>query len=141
MTWAPQETQKVFFEILSQDAALQSLLQGTPQDTKIYDRVPQEKAFPFVTIGDMVWDDRGNHTWDGWKGILTINVWYREPSAGRKQVQNMQKRIDELIHKQEPCIDGWNVVSLRRASANILLDPDNITLHGIQKYNLLLGEA
>lgn len=141
MTWAPQETQKVIYEILSQDSDLQTLLGGTSTDKKVYDRVPQEKSYPFVTIGDMQWDDRGNHTWEGWQGLLTINVWYREPNAGRKGVQEIQKRIDELVHKTDPCIDGWNIVVLRRSSVNIVMEPDNITLHGIQKFNLMLGEA
>lgn len=140
-TWAQTETQKVIYEVLSQDAALQTLLGGTAQDKKVYDRVPQEKAFPFVTIGDVTWDERGNQTWEGWKGLITINVWYREPKAGRLGVQLIQKRIDELLHRQDPCVEGWNIVDLRRSSINIVIDPDNITIHGISKYNLYLGEA
>jgi hypothetical protein len=141
MTWAPQETQKVIYDLLSTDATLQTLIGGTVGDTRIYDRVPNEKDPPFVTIGDISYSDRGNHTWEGLTAEVTINVWYREPNAGRKQVQNIQKRIDELLHKSEPCIEGWNIVSFRRSTINILLDPDNITFHGIQKFNLLIGEA
>lgn len=137
MTWAPSETQKVIFEILSTDVALTALLGAN----KIFDRVPQEQPFPFVTIGDLQGTDRGNHTWEGWAFELTINVWYREQNAGRKGVQAIQKRIDELLHKQDPCIDGWNIVKLRRSTVNVVIDPDQITIHGIQKFNIMLGEA
>lgn len=146
MTWAPQEAQKTFYIILSTDADLQTLIGGTghlpvPGPSKIYDRVPNELPFPFITIGDMQWEDRGNHTLEGLRADLIINVWYREPGAGRKAVQAIQKRIDELIHKTDPCIEGWNIVGLRRSTVNIVIDPDNITLHGIQKFNLMIGEA
>jgi len=146
VTWGPQETQIKIYEILSTDADLQILLGGdghlpTPTNTKVFDRVRNEQAFPFITIGDMAWQDRGNHTHEGLRAEITINVWYREPGAGRKQVQLIQKRIDELLHKSEPCIEGWNIVGFRRSSINILMDPDNITLHGIQKFNLMIGEC
>lgn len=137
MTWAPQEIQKVLFTTLNGDAALTTLLGGN----KVFDRVPDELPFPFITIGDIIIDDRGNHTWEGLSATITINSWYREANAGRKKVQEIQNRIDQLIHKQDPCIEGWNVVSLRRGPANILIEDDNITIHGVQKFNLLIGEA
>ena len=145
-TWGPGETQQTIYEVLSTDETLQDLIGGLghktiPGDSKIYDRVPNEKNYPYITIGDIQWADRGNHTWEGWRAVLTVNVWYRDPGAARKAVQAIQKRIDELIHKTEPCIEGWNIVGLRRSTSNIIIEPDNITLHGIQKFNLMIGEA
>lgn len=135
MTWGPQETQKTIFDTLSNDATLTALLGAS----KIFDHVPDNTPFPFVTIGDMVWEDRGNHTWDGLTGRLQINVWYRAPGRGRKNVQEIQKRIDELLHSQDVCIDGWDIISLRRSTLEILIEPDNVTLHGVQIFNLLIG--
>lgn len=141
MTWGPQETQKTVYEILTTDTALQTLLGGSVGNLKVYDFVPDNQIFPFIVISDPASTDRGNHSWEGLSVDLTINVWYRAPGRGRLKVQEIQKRIDELLHNTEPCIDGWNIVVLRRASVNIVTEEDNVTLHGIQKFKLFIGEA
>ena len=140
MTFAPQEIQKTLYTVLSTDSALQTLLGGGASDKKVYDRVPQEQTFPFVTIGEIMNVDRGSHNTEGYSNTITIHVWDQGLNAGRKQVQTIQKRIDELLHNQEPSISGWDVVCFRRSSSNVLIDPDNITFHGVQIFNLLTGE-
>lgn len=138
MLFAPQSTQKTIFETLNNDSALQTLLGGA---NKVFDRVPDNQPFPFITIGDGVWNNRDNESTDGLGVDLVINTWYREPGLGRLKVQEIQKRIDELIHRKEPCIEAWNIVSLSRGTINIILDPDNMTLHGIQTFKLMIGES
>lgn len=135
MSWAPTETQKTIFTILSGDPTLAGLL-GAGQ--RIFDNVPENQAYPYVTMQLKPWANRANTTWDGWEGDLTLNVWCR--ASGDLQVQTIQKRIDELLNNVDPCIDGWSVVSLRRTVLDILQDPDGVTLHGIQKFNLKIGE-
>lgn len=139
MTWAPLETQKTLFEELSGDAVLTTLLGAN----KIFDSaaVPQNSAYPYVTIGDGAMTDRSNHTWRGYSSDLTIHVWYREDGRGRKKVQQIQAEIDRILHTVDICIDGWNIVSFRQKLVDVIVDSDNVTLHGIQTFNLLLGEA
>lgn len=141
MLFAPQSTQKTIYEILSTDAALQTLIGGTVGDPKIYDFVPDNKVFPFITIGEGPWTDRGNHTTEGLQTDFVVNVWYRAPGRGRLKVQEIQKRIDELMHKSDPCIEDFNVIVLRRKLIDILIDPDNVTLHGVQTFKLMIGES
>ncbi len=129
--------QKTIFDVLSGDATLTGLLGAN----KILDRVPDTKAYPYVTIGDISTSDRGNHTWDGILSTLIINVWSREPGRGRKDMQAIQTRIDQLLHKQDVCIEDWNIVSFRRVNCNIVVEADNVTYHGVQSFNLLLGEV
>ena len=138
MTWAPQETQKTVFEILSNDVALQGLLGGP---NKIFDHVPDNFPFPYITIDPKDFSDRSNHTYRGFSAPLQIDVWYRGPGRGRKEVQTIQKRIDELLHAQDICIEGWNIISSRVVTTGVIKDEDNVTLHGYQIFNLLLGEA
>jgi len=138
MTWAPQETQKTIYESLTSDATLMALITG------VYDGaggVPQNNLYPYVTIGEGAMTDRSNHTTRGFGSDLTIHVWYQEQGRGRKQVQNIQAEIDRILHAQNICIDGWNIISLRAVFTDVIIDIDNVTLHGIQKFNLLIGEA
>jgi len=141
MLWGPQSTQKTVYEILTGDVQLQTLLGATLTDKKVYDFVPDKQVFPFVTIGEGKWEDRGSHTLEGLKCDMQINVWYRAPNRGRLKVQEIQKRIDELLHVQDPCIEDWNIIVLRRKFVDIIVDDDNVTLHGIQIFNIMIGES
>lgn len=140
MTWAPRETQKTIYEILSADAQLQIFLGGSPGDVRIYDNVPDKRIYPFVVVGAGAWNDRGNHSWDGWDVRLQLDIWYRAPERGRLAVQNIQARIDQLLHRVDICVDGWNVIVCRRQLVDIFYEEDNVTLHGVQIYKLQLGE-
>lgn len=137
MTWAPTETQKTIYTLLGADSALTALLGAN----KIFDHVPDNAAYPFVKLRIKPWTDRGNHTLEGLSCELQIDVWYQAPNRGDLKVQLIQKRIDELLHSVNIEIDGWNVISLRRAFIDVLTEPDNVTLHGVQKFNLMIGEA
>lgn len=152
MTWANKEVQKTVYEILSSDEILQNLLGAIPEsindvgeviesDTKIYDYVPQESKYPYAVIGFDPQTDRGSHTTEGWTMPLRINTWSRKPNRGRSQLQDIQARIDFLLHKQDICIEGWNIINLRRDSCHIIQDMDSVTYQGIQTFNLLIGEA
>lgn len=137
MLFGSQSTQKTIFDLFVADTTLTTLLGAN----KIFDHVPDSQPFPFVVIGDGVWENRDHETLDGMEGNPIIHVWYRAPGRGRLKVQEIQKRIDELLHRTEPCIEDWNIVSLRRGTIEILVEPDNVTLHGIQTFNLMIGES
>lgn len=139
MTWAPQEAQKAIYETLSQDAALQSLLGTTVANPKVFDHIPDNQPFPFVRMSIKPMTDRANHDWDGVAFVYTIDVWTQEPNYGDLKVQQIQKRIDELLHQQDICIDGWNIIVHRRQTVDILEEPDGRTRHGIQTFRLFLG--
>lgn len=140
MTWAPQETQKTIYALLLADATLTSLIGAN----RIFDFVSDNQAYPFIKISadKDTWEDRGSSTTEGWTVTLHIDLWYRSDTArGKKTVQDIQNRIDVLLHKSEPCIEGWNIIAFRRQLSTIVTEPDNVTLHGIQVFNLLLGEV
>lgn len=138
MTWAPQEVQKSVYQVLSSDATLTGLVSG------VFDGqggVPEKQLFPYVTIGEFPMLDRSNHTTRGYQTQLSIHVWYQENGRGRKVVQLIQKEIDRILHDQNICVDGWNIISLRAIFTDAIIDIDNVTLHGIQRFNLLIGET
>ncbi len=137
MTWAPQAAQKTVYEILSGDVALTTLLGGP----RVFDHVPDESVYPYVVIQMKPMTDRGNTTFDGVALKYTINVWYQSPGRGDLQAQRIQERVDQLLHARDICVEGWNVIAHRRSNVNILDEPDGVTKHGVQQFNLLLGEV
>lgn len=149
MTWAPLEVQKEIYLLLYEDDSIIDLLNGdssTDATTdRIYDYVPDNSAYPYITLQILPWSDRGNHTNEGLECEFQINVFYKPDATnnlarGNKTIHDIQKRIDELLHKTELCIDGWNTLILRRSFIDIQTNEDNVTKHGIQRFNLLIGE-
>lgn len=146
-TWAPQETQIAIYGILKADSALMVLLGTTVSGTqKVFDFVPDNTPFPYVTMSIKPWQDRGNHTHAGLQCEFQIDVWYQPGTSsnsgrGDKQVQLIQKRIDELLHKKNLGVSGWNTLQCRRSLIDIITDPDQVTRHGIQQFKLFLGGA
>lgn len=138
MTWAPSEVQKTIYETLNNDVTLTALLGS---GGKIFDFIPNNQSFPYIQLQIKPWEDRGNHTNEGLSAVITVHTFYRSPNRGDKKVQEIQQRIDTLLHNKDLCFDGWNVISFRRQLIDILIEEDSVTLHGVQKYNLLLGEV
>jgi len=137
MTWAPQEAQKTVYEILELDLVLSGLVTGVFDSAS----VPQDAEFPYITIDPGSFGDRSSHTHRGFSTEMTIHVWDQSENLGRKRVQKIQKEVDRLLHTVNICIEGWNIISLRQSLCETFLDSDNITIHGVQRFKLLLGEA
>jgi hypothetical protein len=144
-SFAPQETQIAVYEALTADSALMVLLGTTVAGTqKVFDFVKQASGYPFITLQINPWEDRGNYTHEGMQAVLTVHVWYQSGAnsltgTGNKQVQLIQKRIDELLHKRHLVVAGWSTLVARRSLIDILVEPDNVTRHGIQQFKLFLG--
>lgn len=149
MTWAPLECQKEVYLKIAQDDEIIDLLGGDSEtdsiSTKVFDFVPDNTLTPYITIYILPFTDRGNATYQGLEVEFQINVHYRpgegsNTARGNLPVHLIQKRIDELLHNKELCIDGWNSLQLRRSLITIETADDNVTKHGIQRFNLLIGE-
>lgn len=140
-TWPPTVAQAAIYDRLSEDDDLLTLLGGT---AKIYDYVPQNTSFPYITMNISPWEDRGNHTNEGFSCTFQIDVWYQPGGSsyhgrGNYRIQQIQKRVDELLHKYNLSVSGWNTLILRRSLVDIITDQDGVTKHGIQQFKLYLG--
>lgn len=138
--WAPLEVQTEIYAILNADADLTTLLGAN----KIFDFVPDKTAYPYVTVNALPFIPRDNATHDGLECEFQLNVWYQPgktgtTSRGNKPVQLIQKRLDELLEQRSLCVNGWNTLQLRRTFIDILVESDNVTRHGIQRFKLFLG--
>lgn len=149
MTFAPLEVQKEIYLALAQDADIIDALGGDSGtdsiSTKVFDFVPDNTITPYITIFVLPFTDRANATYEGFSAEVQINVHYRPGEGsnlarGNRPVYLIQEKIDTVLHKKELCIDGWNTLQMRRSLITIETDVDNVTKHGIQRFNLLIGE-
>ena len=120
------------FDLLDGDATLGALVNA------IHDNAPDEAPLPYVVIGDDSMNDFGGHTFDGFEGPVTIHVWTE--GEGRKVNKDILNRIYEILHNIDIAIPGFKTIVFRCILSEVLLDPDNRTYHGVQRYNLTVTE-
>ena len=122
-SWA---LQKAVFEALTANADLMSAVSG------VYDHVPADTAFPYVTIGETTVTDWSSKTFDGRVHNLTLHVWSRE--RGRKEIKEILALTYDTLNGAALSVDGQQLVDLRFDFVQTLLDADGLTFHGIQRF-------
>jgi hypothetical protein len=121
------------FEILSGDATLAELIGAD----RVFDFVPENEPYPYITIGDMESRDWGSHTHDGFEFDAHIHTWTK--ASGRKQALEIMARVYQLLHNLDISITDFPTITCREADRRIPLDPDGRTYHGIQRFRIVLG--
>lgn len=134
MANARLELQKDLYGALTGNATLMSKITG------VFDFVPDNQTYPFVTIGDAEFTDWGTHTFDGFEGQVLIHVWARPGTRGRAPVHEIMQDIYDTLHKNEFSIPSFTVVLMRFDFSEILVEEDAVTYHGITRFRILLGE-
>jgi hypothetical protein len=124
-TW---DLQKGIYEALAGDATLTGLLGGA----NIFDRVPHDARFPYVTLGQTADRDWSTGTEEGREHILTFHVFSR--AGGAKETQAVIAAIDDALKAAPIALPGHALVNLRFEFSDARRDPDGETLHGIARY-------
>src|SRR6056297_378155 len=103
----------------------------------VYDDVPDNtNTFPYVTIGEDVlnqWDTDGHL---GFDASVTIHVWSRY--RGRREVKQIQKLIYDVLHNGALVYSTFDGIMCQQRSAESFADPDGLTRHGVQVFNVLM---
>ncbi|MBL4767634.1 MAG: DUF3168 domain-containing protein [Rhodobacteraceae bacterium] len=113
------QLQKAIFEALSGVA-----------DGRIYDRVPPDAVFPYVTIGDEDILNDGNSCNDAWSVSATVHGWSRSGTGSKIEVKDLTADIVTVL-ENELTVTDFLIVVAELESARIISDPDGITDHAI----------
>ena len=105
----------------------------------IYDAVPDNADFPYVTIGYAQESPDDTHTSRGRKIISTIHVWSRYPGA--KEIKELTATIISTLDRASFTLPDWHHVYTLFDSATYLQDPDGITRHAVVEFRSLLQQA
>lgn len=127
--------QKAVHAALTADAAVVGLL-GGPQ---VFDDVPQQTAFPYVTLGQSTERDWSTATEDGAEHVLTLHVWSKR--AGRKETREIMEAVRGALHDQALAVGGHRLVNLRHEFSEARRDADGETYHGIVRYRAVTEPA
>ena len=131
MTSAAWDIQKAIYAALASAVA----------PVVVYDNVPQNAAFPYVTIGEdtaIQWDTMpdGSGKGHGQEATLTIHTWSRY--AGRKETKELQGSIYTALHNQSLSMDDHTMALLQFEYADSFMDDDGRTRHGVQRFRMLV---
>ena len=128
--------QDALYTALTADAGVQALL-GSP--ARVYDHVPPDAAFPFLTMGAMQAEafDTADH--DGVAQRVTLRAWSR--MRGRKEIKAIMDAVYARLHGGTLAISGRKLVLCRFMAAEAALDDDGLTYHGMAQYQIITRSA
>ena len=106
------------------DADLVTALGGQ----QVFDDVPREAPFPYITIGEIETRDWSTQTSRGNEHTVTVHVWSRY--RGRKQVQELIGEVDRILDGTDPPLTGHRLVNLSTVFWTALREPDGEVYRG-----------
>lgn len=122
--------QKVVFDALTNYAALSALVTG------VHDSVPQNTAYPYVTVGEDVHNEWDTGTTIGSNASISIHSWSR--ARGRKETKQIQAAIYDVLHRSDLTIAGFKIDTIEWESSQSFVDADGLTRHGVQIFRILI---
>ena len=131
-SWA---LQKAIHACLTADAVTLALIGGP----RIYDDVPRQPVFPYVTYGQSTVRDWSTGTDDAHEHIVTLHVWTR--ATGRKPAHEISSAIELALDQQVLILDGHRLISLRHEFTDVRREPDSETWRGIVRLRAVTEPA
>ncbi len=122
--------QTAIYDKLTGDAALMAAIDA------VHDQVPENAAFPYLTIGEDTGRDFGTKTESGQSLTLTLDAWSR--AHGRKEVKDILARVHALLHEQALSVAGFTHLLTRFEFTQTFRDPDGLTQHGVARYRIIV---
>ncbi len=109
---ASWELQKALHASLVADAGLSALVGG-----RVFDRPPQDAAFPFVTLGDTDVEPDGAGGGGGAIHQIMLSAWSRAP--GRRETKEIMSAIDQVLQDASLSMTGHVLVNLQLERASV----------------------
>ena len=127
--------QKLAFDTLIADAGVGALV-----GDRIYDGVPKDAGFPYVSFGptDVVPDDA--ECFDARMETVQIDVWPREHARLRVS-KAICDAIKAALHDLSGTLEAGALQSCRVTRMQVMPDPDGITAHGIVAVQAMVQES
>jgi hypothetical protein len=122
--------QESIYSILTLDPGLMNRVTG------VFDYVPANQQFPYVTIGEFNSTDWGTYGYYGEEVYFTLHIWSRY--QGMKECEIIANDLNRLLARQSFFIDGWGNVGCWFDNRNTIRDSDGYTRHCIVRYRLLV---
>ena len=122
---------------LKSDSNVNTLLATFDSVPAVFTHTPQDfSGYPYIVVKDILLNGNDNDADLGFEGVINIHTW--SDKRDLLFVGNLQKAIYDALHHFDMPMAGYDTVEMHQEYSNILLDPDGITMHGIQRYRIIL---
>ncbi|MCK8779085.1 DUF3168 domain-containing protein [Rhizobium sp. NTR19] len=124
------ELQGAIVSRLKASAALTALNKG-----RVYDAVPDNAVFPYVTVGEGDETSDDVDCVDGFEISLDIDVWSR--ATGFPEAKAISDEIRKALKTPDLTIPTNALVSFRHRQTRFLRDPDGLTSHAVMTFEAI----
>lgn len=130
--------QKAIYNLLVSDSNVTSKVTG------VFDFVPQDKAFPYITLGESFHVVSDSATVKGDDVNIVINVWSRGKGTGstkgRMEAKEIQGAIYDALQYSEgsAVAAGYSFIAINWVDSTTFMDADGLTVHGVQNFRVML---
>lgn len=121
---------------LALQGALHALLSSS---LTVYDAVPQNAAFPYVTVGDDTMTDWSAKGEGKAEVTATVHTWSRY--KGRKECKEIMDDVLQAVTGASWSLTGFHVVTCGLEFSQVLEEADGITRHGVQRFRFRIEEV
>ncbi|MFD3573847.1 DUF3168 domain-containing protein [Streptomyces sp. NPDC058644] len=133
MATALRPLQSAIYARLTASAPLMALVSG------VYDEVPENAAFPYVSFGSITETLDDAHDRQGLEAMVVIHVWSKAPGMG--EAYDVFAAVDAALDRVPLAVFGFTDVSIRHESHEALKDPDPEIRHINAQYGVRLTAA
>ena len=125
MTSISVELQTAIFEALAADVDLSAITEG-----RIYDGVPSDPTFPFITFGPSDGDAEDLVGVAARRETVQLDIWSRD--GGRlRPCKEICDLVKNALHLADISLETHALISIRTDGIRVFRDPDGLTAHGV----------
>jgi dsDNA-binding SOS-regulon protein len=126
--------QKALFQALDADGSLSAALGGA----KLFDHVPENIPFPYVTFGrTSVYDWVTGRKKDA-EQLFTLHFWSK--SEARKEMLDVMDMVSARLQDAALALDEHHRVNLRLEFTEVRYDEDLSACHGLLRFRAVTEE-
>lgn len=126
---------------LKADATLAGLLSSYEGSPSVFTHVPQDlgEAYPWVSIFGIESNQFDNDVTLGFDSTMTVHSWSNQRDMA--EINNIKAAIYSVLHNNDLTYTGYSNVEFCQEFETTLRDPDGITLHGVQRFKIIMQEG
>ncbi|WP_306186972.1 DUF3168 domain-containing protein [Streptomyces sp. MK5] len=113
--------QEAVYAKLTADAALMGLVTG------VFDEVPEEQPFPYVTLGSITEVPDDAHDRQGLTAQVVLHVWSKY--RGYREAAQILAAVDAVLDRKPLAVDGFTDISVAQAQHQSMRDSDPTIRH------------
>lgn len=104
----------------------------------IYDEVPEDPVFPYVTLGEFSATQNDDNCGRRWQIAAIVNVFSRY--KGYKETKLIQADIDAALSWVSDIANDYNIIKIVPDTAQTFRDPDGLTRRGVQTWTVMVTQ-